>query len=65
KKDSLKSKIFAPKDGVDEQFLLESEVNDLTINSLNEIPENIIRKYELEKNLEDIKKKNKIELDDE
>ncbi|MCG3657341.1 hypothetical protein [Aliarcobacter butzleri] len=65
KKDSLKSKFFAPKDGVDEQFLVESGVNDLTINSLNEIPEYIIRKYELEKNLEDIKKENKIELDDE
>ena len=65
KKDSLKSKFFAPKDGVDEQFLIESGVNDLTINSLNEIPEYIIRKYELEKNLEDIKKENKIELDDE
>ena len=65
KKDSLKSKFFAPKDGIDEQFLVESGVNDLTINSLNEIPEYIIRKYELEKNLEDIKKENKIELDDE
>lgn len=65
KKDSLKSKFFAPKDGVDEQFLIESGVNDLTINSLNEIPEYIIRKYELEKNLEDIKKENKVELDDE
>ncbi|PZP13676.1 MAG: hypothetical protein DI602_05620 [Aliarcobacter butzleri] len=65
KKDSLKSKFFAPKDGVDEQFLVESGVNDLTINSLSEIPEYIIRKYELEKNLEDIKKENKIELDDE
>ncbi|MDN5087840.1 hypothetical protein [Aliarcobacter butzleri] len=65
KKDSLKSKFFAPKDGVDEQFLVESGVNDLTINSLSEIPEYIIRKYELEKNLEDIKKGNKIELDDE
>ncbi|MFX4237434.1 hypothetical protein ACOL20_03845 [Aliarcobacter butzleri] len=65
KKDSLKSKFFAPKDGVDEQFLVESGVNDLTINSLNEIPEYIIRKYELEKNLEDIKKENKVELDDE
>ncbi|WP_323593644.1 hypothetical protein [Aliarcobacter butzleri] len=65
KKDSLKSKFFAPKDGVDEQFLVESGVNDLTINSLNEIPEYIIRKYELEKNLEDIKKENKVGLDDE
>ncbi|MDN5104625.1 hypothetical protein O8C79_04870 [Aliarcobacter butzleri] len=65
KKDSLKSKFFAPKDGVDERFLVESGVNDLTINSLSEIPEYIIRKYELEKNLEDIKKENKIELDDE
>ena len=65
KKDSLKSKFFAPKDGVDEQFLVESGVNDLTINSLNEIPEYISRKYELEKNLEDIKKENKVELDDE
>ncbi|MDH1975352.1 hypothetical protein [Aliarcobacter butzleri] len=65
KKDSLKSKFFAPKDGVDEQFLVESGVNDLTINSLSEIPEYIIRKYELEKNLEDIKKENKVELDDE
>ncbi|MCG3709886.1 hypothetical protein [Aliarcobacter butzleri] len=65
KKDSLKSKFFAPKDGIDEQSLVESGVNDLTINSLNEIPEYIIRKYELEKNLEDIKKENKVELDDE
>ena len=32
---------------------------------MNEIPEYIIRKYELEKNLEDIKKENKVELDDE
>ncbi|MBF7071306.1 hypothetical protein [Aliarcobacter butzleri] len=65
KKDSLKSRFFAPKDGIDEQFLVESGVNDLTINSLSEIPEYIIRKYELEKNLEDIKKENKVELDDE
>ena len=65
KKDSLKSKFFRPKDGIEEQFLVESGVSDLTIDSLNEIPAYIIRKYELEKNLSEIKKENQMELDDE
>lgn len=69
KKDSLKSKIFTPKDGIEEQFLIESGITDLSIDSLNEIPEYIIRKYELEKNLAEIKtekiQENQVQLDDE
>lgn len=55
KKKSIKPKMFIPKDGIAEQFLIDYGVTDLTISSLDEIPDYIIKKYELERNLENIK----------
>lgn len=51
KKNSLNQKIkfFAPKDGIEEEFLLNSGIADLSINSLDEIPKYILRKYEEQK----------------
>ena len=48
KKNSLNKKIkfLTPKDGIDEEFLLDSGIADLSIDSLNELPKYIIRKYE-------------------
>jgi hypothetical protein len=48
KKNSLNKKIkfLAPKDGIDEDFLLESGVADLSIDSLKELPKYIIKRYE-------------------
>lgn len=75
KKNSLNKKIkfLTPKDGIDEEFLLDSGIADLSINSLNELPKYIIRKYEelklLESKTEEVKieqeVKPEIELDDE
>jgi hypothetical protein len=50
KKNSLNKKIkfFAPKDGIEEEFLLDSGIADLSIDSLSEIPRYILRKYEEE-----------------
>lgn len=51
KKNSLNTKIkfFAPKDGIEEEFLLDSGIADLSINSLSEIPKYILRKHDEEK----------------
>lgn len=48
KKNSLNTKIkfLAPKDGIEEEFLLDSGIADLSINSLSEIPKYILRKHE-------------------
>ena len=48
KKNSLNNKIkfLAPKDGIEEEFLLESGVTDLTIDSIKELPKYIIKKYQ-------------------
>lgn len=51
KKNSLNKKIkfLTPKDGIEEEFLLDSGISDLSINSLSEIPKYILRKHEEEK----------------
>ena len=51
KKNSLNKKIkfLAPKDGIEEEFLLDSGIADLSVNSLAEIPKYILRKHEEEK----------------
>ena len=51
KKNSLNNKIkfLAPKDGIEEEFLLDSGIADLSVNSLSEIPKYILRKHEEEK----------------
>ena len=77
KKNSLNNKIkfLAPKDGIEEEFLLDSGIADLSIDSLSELPKYIIKKYE-ELNLNEIKEipfnkkieeveQNDIELDEE
>jgi len=77
KKNSLnkKFKFLAPKDGIEEEFLLQSGIGDLAIDSLKELPKYIIRRYEelksqeakediVEKKVDDIEKTT-IELDDE
>ena len=80
KKNSLNKKIkfFTPKDGIEEEFLLDSGISDLSINSLSEIPKYILRKYDEEKkmnsniqeelsnnSIDDDGKENRVELDDE
>ena len=64
KKNSLNKKIkfLAPKDGIEEEYLLDSGVADLAIDSLKELPKYIIKKYEELKLLEpEIKEENKVE----
>ena len=79
KKNSFNKKIkfLAPKDGIEEEFLLDSGIADLSIESLKEIPKYILRKYEEEKKLqenspkidnitdEEIKIEENLELDEE
>ena len=75
KKNSLnkKLKFLAPKDGIEEEYLLDSGIADLAIDSLKELPKYIIKKYEelklLEPKIEEENKieeiKSSIELDDE
>ncbi|MFY9088181.1 hypothetical protein [Arcobacter aquimarinus] len=79
KKNSLNKKIkfLAPKDGIEEEFLLDSGIADLSIDSLKEIPKYILKKYEEEKrnqeNIssteepsgEEIKEEESLELDEE
>ena len=50
KKNSLNKKIkfLAPKDGIEEEFLLDSGIADLSVDSLEEIPRYILRKHEEE-----------------
>ncbi len=75
KKNSIngKLKFLAPKDGIEEDYLLQSGIADLAIDSLSELPKYIMKKYDAsredeEKNLEeseDETKEDDIELDDE
>jgi len=71
-------KFFAPKDGIDEDFLINSGISDLSIDSLAELPKYILKRYEeIKENEPDIQepiinnhndileKKPIIELDDE
>lgn len=48
KKNSLNKRIkfLTPKDGIEEEYLLDSGIADLTIDSLKELPKYIIKKYE-------------------
>jgi len=43
---SQKIKFLAPKDGIEEEFLLDNGIADLSVDSLKEIPKYIIRKHE-------------------
>jgi len=76
KKNSLnkKLKFLAPKDGIDEEILLDSGIADLSIDSVNEIPRYILKKYEeiklnepkeVQINNDFEENDHKIELDDE
>lgn len=76
KKNSLnkKLKFLAPKDGIDEEILLDSGIADLSIDSVNEIPRYILKKYEeiklnepkeVQINNDFEENEQKIELDDE
>lgn len=48
KKNSLNAKVkfLTPKDGIDEDFLLEHSIPDITINSLDDLPKYIIKKHD-------------------
>jgi hypothetical protein len=54
KKNSLnkKLKFLTPKDGIEEEYLLDSGIADLSIDSLSELPKYIIKRYEELKLLE-------------
>lgn len=76
KKNSLNNKLkfLAPKDGIEEEYLIESGIADLSIDSLKELPKYIIKRYEELKLLEPKEKileekieeePSSIELDDE
>lgn len=82
KKNSLNKKIkfLIPKDAIEEEFLLDSGIADLSINSLKEIPRYILQKYEdikknepeddIQDSIIDIvddayEKENSVEIDDE
>ena len=58
KKNSLQKKIkfLTPKDAIEEEFLLDSGIADLSVNSLSEIPKYIIRKYEDQKKINEQEK---------
>uniref|UniRef100_UPI004048CE03 hypothetical protein n=1 Tax=Aliarcobacter sp. TaxID=2321116 RepID=UPI004048CE03 len=47
-----KLKFLMPKDGIEEEFLLDNGIADLSVDSLKEIPKYILKKYEEEKKLE-------------
>lgn len=49
-----KVKFLTPKDGIEEEFLLNSGIADLSVNSLEEIPKYILKKYEQEKAINEI-----------
>ena len=49
---SQKIKFLTPKDGIEEVFLLDNGIADLSVDSLKEIPKYILRKYEEQKELE-------------
>ena len=45
-KKNRKIKFLTPKDGIEEEYLLDSGIADLSVDSLNELPKYIIKKYE-------------------
>ncbi|WP_198304568.1 hypothetical protein [Arcobacter vandammei] len=49
-----KVKFLTPKDAIEEEFLLNSGIADLSVDSLEEIPKYILKKYEQEQAIEDI-----------
>ena len=49
---SQKIKFLTPKDGIEEEFLLDNGIADLSVDSLKEIPKYILRKYEEQKDIE-------------
>ncbi|MGA1940552.1 hypothetical protein [Arcobacter sp. YIC-310] len=49
---SKKIKFLTPKDGIEEEFLLDNGIADLSVNSLKEIPKYIIQKHEQQKKIE-------------
>ena len=48
-----KIKFLTPKDGIEEEFLLDRGIADLSVDSLEEIPKYILKKYEQEKGIND------------
>lgn len=77
-KKNSKIKFLTPKDGIEEEFLLDNGIADLSVDSLKEIPKYILKKHEEQKSVdEDIhssiidivdeayEKEDKVELDDE
>ena len=75
-KKNRKIKFLTPKDGIEEEYLLDSGIADLSVDSLNELPKYIIKKYEelklnepeeIQSNINKIEEieQNDIELDEE
>ncbi len=59
-----KVKFLIPKDAIEEEFLLNSGIADLSVDSLEEIPKYIIKKFEQEnelKEIEELEKKDNLE----
>lgn len=52
-KKNTKIKFLIPKDGIEEEFLLDNGIADLSVDSLKEIPIYILRKFEEQKVVED------------
>lgn len=54
KKNSLNQKIkfLTPKDGIEQEFLLDNNIADLSVDSLAEIPKYILKKHEQEKSID-------------
>ena len=49
---SQKIKFLTPKDGIEEEFLLDNGIADISVDSLTEIPKYILRKYEQQKEID-------------
>ncbi len=49
---SQKIKFLSPKDGIEEDFLLDNGIADISVDSLKEIPKYILKKHEQQKELE-------------
>jgi len=47
-----KIKFLNPKDGIEEEFLLDNGISDISVDSLKEIPKYILKKYEQQKEIE-------------
>ena len=59
-----KVKFLTPKDGIEEEFLLNSGIADLSVDSLEEIPKYILKKYEQEKAINEMNDNNSSLEDD-